>query len=165
MVMRRGRLLHADGHVGFAHGQVQQAFFQHEVDLEVGKFLVERGQAGGEPERSEADGGGDAQFAEHLLLAVADAGGGGVEALGHGAGGIEQQFALLGQDQAAGVAVEQGGVQPLLQRADLARDGGLTEMQRIARMGQRACRRDRVKDAQFVPIHAAAFQAFDLGAT
>src|SRR3546814_7379923 len=40
-----------------------------------------------------------------------------------------QKLALLGQDQAARVAVEQRRTQALLQRADLPADGGLAEVQ------------------------------------
>ena len=130
--------LHANGHVGLAHGQVQQAFLKHQIDLEIGVFFVKRRQARGQPERPEPDGGRDPQFAKYLLLAVADARGGGIEALGHVLGRVKQQFALLGQDQTARMAVKQGRVQPFLQRADLAADGRLRQMQRIARMRQAA---------------------------
>ncbi len=149
------RLLEADGDVGLAHGQVEHALLEHEVDVEVGVAVVEMLQPGRQPERAEAHGGGDAQLAEHLLLAVLDAGAGGLEALGHGAGRIEQELALLGQDQAAGVAVEERGRERLLQPADLPADGGLRQAQRLAGMGERARVRDRVEDAQLVPVHDA----------
>jgi hypothetical protein len=71
------------------------------------------------------------------------------------AGGVEQKLALFGQDQPARVAVKQRGVEVFLQRADLAADGGLAQMQRVARMGQAAGIRHRVKYPQLVPIHAS----------
>ncbi len=80
--------------------------------------------------------GGDAQFAEHLFFAVADARGGGLQPFVHRFGGVEQQFALFGQNQPARMAVKQRGVQRFFQRADLAADGGLRQVQRVAGMGQ-----------------------------
>ena len=40
----------------------------------------------------------------------------------------EQQLALLGQDQATGVTVEQWDTEAFLERADLAAHGGLAEV-------------------------------------
>ena len=44
------RFLHADGHVGLPHGQVQHALLQHQVDLEIRVLVVELGQARRQPE-------------------------------------------------------------------------------------------------------------------
>ena len=51
------------------------------------------------------------------------------------------------------MAVEQRHAEALLERADLAADGGLAEVQRFARMGEAARLGDGVKDPQLVPIH------------
>ncbi len=73
-------------------------------------MLIKFRQARGEPERAETGGGGHAQFAKDLFLAVANARGGSVKTLGHGRGGVEQKLTLFGQDQPAGVAVKEIGV-------------------------------------------------------
>ena len=72
-------------------------------------------------------------------------------------GGIIQQLAFLGQDQAARMAVEQGDADAFLKRADLARDGRLAQVQGFARVGETACFGNRVEDSQFVPVHFLSF--------
>ena len=67
--------------------------------------------------------------------------------------GAKQQLALLGQDQAARMAVEQRHAEAFLERADLPADRRLAEIQRLAGMGEAARLGDRVKDPQLVPIH------------
>src|SRR6185437_7681153 len=80
--------------------------------------------------------------------------------LGHGelrehlARGAEQQLALLGEDEASGVAVEERHAQALLKRADLPAHRRLAEVQRLARMGEASRFGDGVEDAQLVPVHA-----------
>ena len=91
---------------GLSHGQVEQAFLEHQVDLQIGVFLVERGQARREPERAETDRRRDPQFAEDLFLRIADARGGGLQPLGHVTRGVEQKLSLFGQDQAPRVPVK-----------------------------------------------------------
>ena len=150
-------LFHADRDIGLAHRQVKHALFQHQVDLEVGEFLIELGQTRREPKRAEPGRGSDAQFAEHLILAVADAGGGGIKPLEHGARGIKQQFALLGENQPTGMAVKQGGIQRFFQRSNLAADRRLRQVKLIPRMRQAADLGDRMKDSKLVPIHYTNF--------
>ena len=151
------RLLHADRHVGLAHRQVQHPFFQHQVDLEVGVAFVKLAQTRGEPERAEARRRGDAQFAKDLILAVADTRGCGFQPLVHRTCRVEQQFPLLGENQSPRMAVEKGGVQALLKRADLPGDRGLGQMKAVARMGQTARIGNRMKDSKLVPIHSDTF--------
>ena len=64
-----------------------------------------------------------------------------------------EQFALLGEDQAAGMAVEQRHLQAVFQGRDLAAHRRLAEVQQLAGMGEAARLRHRVEDAQLVPIH------------
>ena len=87
------------------------------------------------------------------ILAVADAGGGDLDAAAHRGGRVEEQLALLGQDQPARVTVEERGVERLLQRADLPRHCRLAEIQHVAGMGQAAGIGDGMKDPKLVPIH------------
>ena len=67
--------------------------------------------------------------------------------------GIKQQLTLLCQNQPSGMSVEKRGVQAFFQRADLAADGRLRQMQRFASMGQAASIRYCVKYPQLVPVH------------
>ena len=148
------RFLHPDRHIGLAHRQIQHALFQQKVDLQLGIAVVKLHQPRRQPHRAKADRGRHFQLAKDLFLAVADARGGGIELFRHRRGGVKQQFALFGQDQAAGVTVKEGGAQRFFQRPDLPADGRLRQVQRIARMGQRPGIRHRVEDAQLVPVHA-----------
>src|SRR5882757_6654770 len=67
--------------------------------------------------------------------------------------GAEQQVARLGEDQAAGVAVEQRNRKLLLQRADLTGDRRLRKPKLLAGMRKAARFRRCVKDLQLVPVH------------
>jgi len=51
---------------------------------------------------------------------------------------LVEQFALLGQQQSAGMAMEQGGLELLLEAANLAADRGLAQIQLLAGVGQAA---------------------------
>src|SRR6185369_28058 len=67
--------------------------------------------------------------------------------------GAKQQIALLGENEAAGMAVEQRHRKFLLQRADLPRHGGLRQPKLLAGMRKTSGFRGRVKYLQLVPIH------------
>ncbi len=129
-----------------------------------GIALEELAQPGREPGGAEADRGGDLDAPGRLLLAL------GQQRLGHRQLGEHladravQALALLGQDQAAGVAVEQRDLEVLLEGRDLARDRGLAEVQGFARMGEAARFRHRVKHPKLVPIHPYRVPALHGGA-
>ena len=78
---------------------------------------------------------------------------GGLEPHPHVAGGTEQQVALLGEDEPAGMAVEEGRAQLALERADLAADGGLAQAQVLTGAREAASFRDGVENPDLVPIH------------
>ena len=61
--------------------------------------------------------------------------------------GAEQHLALLGQHQAARMAVEQRHADILLERADLPGDRRLRQPQLLGGMGERASLRRRVEHA------------------
>ncbi|MEY9583171.1 hypothetical protein ABIA15_001928 [Sinorhizobium fredii] len=63
-----------------------------------------------------------------------------------------EHFALFGQNQPARMAMKQLDADILLERTDLAADGGLREMEFVSRMRERAGLRRRMKYAQFVPV-------------
>ena len=106
--------LHADCHIGLAHGQVQHPFFQHQIDFQMRVLFIKLGQARCQPQGAKAGGGGHTQFAKHTFFAVANTGRGAFQPFGHGLGGLEQQLPLFGQDQTARVAMEQGGIEAFL---------------------------------------------------
>ncbi len=49
--------------------------------------------------------------------------------------------------------VEQRHAEAFLERADLPADGGLAEIERLARMGEAARLGNRMKNPQLVPVH------------
>ena len=65
----------------------------------------------------------------------------------------EQQIALLGEDQAAGMAVKQRHREFLLERAHLPRHRRLREPELLAGMGEAAGLGGGVKDFKLVPVH------------
>src|SRR6185437_8302515 len=64
-----------------------------------------------------------------------------------------EQIALLGEDQAARMTMEERHRKAFLERADLPADGGLAEVQRFAGMGEAARFRHSVENSELVPIH------------
>ena len=65
----------------------------------------------------------------------------------------EQHFALLGQDEAARMAMKQRRAEIGFERADLTADRRLAEAQRLAGVGERPRVGGGLKNAQLVPIH------------
>ena len=94
-----------------------------------------------------------AQIAVRPLAAVGELGARGFELHEHVVRGAIEQFALLGQDQAAGVAMKQRDRQLLLERAHLARHRRLRQPELLAGMGEAAGLGGGVKNFQLVPIH------------
>jgi hypothetical protein len=95
------------------------------------------------------------KLAEHLLLAVADAGGGGLEPLAHRPVASNSSSPCSVRISPRAWRWKQRRVQALLQRANLAADGGLRQVQHLARMGQAAGIGHRVKNPELVPVHGA----------
>ena len=146
-------LAQADGDVGLAHGEVEFLVVEDQVQvdrrMEVDEFVHARRQPCG----AEADGGLDPEGAGRFLGGLAQPRGRSVELDQHLVGGAEQFLALLGEDQAAGVAVEKGNAEILFERADLPAHRRLAHGEALAGMGERAGLRRRVEYAQFVPVH------------
>ena len=151
--IRLARRRHADRDVGFPHRQVQLGIVDHQGDLDLGVEIEEFANPRRQPGRAERYGRGDLERPLWPVLRFGD------QAFGHRQLGedlarrAEQQLALLGQDQAASMAMEERHAEAFLERADLAADGGLAEVQRFAGMGEAARLGDGVKDPQLVPIH------------
>jgi hypothetical protein len=66
---------------------------------------------------------------------------------------MSRAVALLGQNQAACVAMEQHDAELLLERADLTRDRRLAELQRLAGMRETPCISYGLEYPQLVPVH------------
>ena len=98
----------ADRNVGFAHGQIEFAIVDDQGQLDIGEVLDELADPRGQPTRAQSGGGGDHQRAFGLGLAFGDQRFGLVEPRTDFADRAIQRLALLGKDQAAGVAMEQG---------------------------------------------------------
>ena len=68
--------------------------------------------------------------------------------------GVVEQLALLGEDEPAGVAVEQRHAEFLFERRYLPRHRRLRQPQLFAGMGKTTGLGGGVKNLQFVPVHA-----------
>ena len=105
-----------------------------------------------QPGRAEADGGGDPQRAGRLLGGFGQPRSGCIELEQHLVGGAEELVALLGEDETAGMAVEEGNAEILLQRAHLPAHRRLAHVEVLTGMGERPGLCGRVEDAQLVPV-------------
>src|SRR4029078_2126274 len=94
------------------------------------------------------------EFAVWTLLAVGQLGPGGLKLHEYVVRGVVQQFALLGENESAGVAVKQRHAEFLFERRNLPRHRRLRQSELFAGMGKAAGVGGRVKDLEFVPIHA-----------
>ena len=106
-----------------------------------------------EPVHADARRGGDAQIAVRPLAAVGELGARRLELHEHVVRGAEQQIALLGQDQAARMAVKQRDRELLLERAHLARHRRLRQPELFAGMGETSRLGGGVKDLELIPVH------------
>ena len=145
------RAAQADRDVGLAHGEVELLVGQDELDAHVGIEVEELADALREPDRAEPDGRRHLEVAGRPLARLDEARPGGLEAHAHVAGGAEQEVALLGQDQPAGVAVEQRRLELALEGADLPAHRRLAEAEIVAGAGEAAGFRDGVEDPESCP--------------
>ena len=68
-------------------------------------------------------------------------------------------LAFRRENESTRMAMEQLRVEILLKSPNLPADGGLAQMQALTRMGEAAGLRNRMKYAQFVPIHRSISQS------
>src|SRR5215468_7781206 len=132
--VRLARLPQSQRDVGFAHPQVEVVVRQQELQLDLGVEIDELAEARRQPIGAQAERRRDPQFAMRLLAAINEPATHRVELENDIAYRAEQHFALLGQNEAAGVAMKQGRAEVGLQRSDLPANGRLAEAQRLARM-------------------------------
>ena len=147
------RLAQAQRHVGLAHREIEFVVRQQQLQLDLRVELDEFAQSRREPVGAEPERGRHPEFAVRLLAGVDQAAAHRVELEHDVVHRAEQHFALFGQDEAAGVAMEERRAEVGFERADLAADRGLAETQRLAGVGERAGVGGRLKDAQLVPVH------------
>ena len=156
---------HANGHVGFAHAKVQLVVRQDEAYVDLGIERDELVHLRGQPGRAEAHGGVDLEPPGGLVLVGAQQRLRGIDLGGHVARGPIEQLALFGEDQAARMPMEQHDAKLFLERADLARDRRLAELQRFTGMGEAAGVRHGLEYAQLVPVHSHASPVLAPGST
>jgi hypothetical protein len=150
--VRLGRAAHADGDVGLAHGEVQFLVGEHQLDADIRVEVEELGDALRQPRGAQPHRRRHPQVAGGALAGLDETGAGVLQPELHVAGGAEQQVALLGQDQAAGMPVEQRRLQFALEGADLPADRRLAESDVIARPREAAGFRDVEENPDLVPI-------------
>ena len=148
-----GRPAQPDRDIGLAHRQVELAVVEQHGDGDLGIELEELRDPGREPDRTEADRGGDPELAGRLVLRIGQPSAGGGKLGEDVMGGAVENLALLGENETPGMAVEQRHLEVLLERADLAADRRLRQAQIMAGMGEAAGIGHRVKDSELVPIH------------
>src|SRR6478736_10425659 len=96
---------------------------------------------------------GDLQLARWMLARLRKLGARPLQALRHLACRAPEQFALLGENEPARMAVKQRCTQLTLKRANLPTNGGLTQTKYVASLGKAAGFCDGIKNPDAVPIH------------
>ena len=147
------RLAQAQRDVRLAHAEVEILVRQQKLQLHFRIKLDEFAEPRREPVRAETERGRHPQIAVRLLPAVDQPAADRVELENHVAHRAEQHFALLGQDEAARVAMEERRAEVGFERSDLTADGRLAQAQRLAGVGERPGVGGGLKDAQLVPVH------------
>ena len=150
------RLAQPDRHVGLAHGEIELLVGGEQRDADVGIEVEELADPRRQPVDADAGRGGDLQLAVRPLAAVGQLGARRFQLHEHFMRGAEEQLALLGEDQAARMAVEQRDPELLLERADLPRHRRLRQAELLARMGEAAGLGGGVEDLELVPIHGCS---------
>ncbi len=151
--IRLDRLAPADRDVRLAHPDVELVVVEDQLQLHVGVELDEVLHPCGEPGGAEPDGGGDAQDAARPVARIDQCAGHGLKLAGDPGRGLEQLLALLGEEQAACVAVEERDADLHLQRVNLTAHRGLADAQLLASVRETALLRGCMKHPQLVPVH------------
>ena len=147
------RLTQPDGDVRLAHREVELFVGGDQRDVNVGIQIEKFTEPGREPMHADAGRGGHLQFAVRPLTAVGELGARRFQLHEHFMRCAVEHLALLGEDQAARVAVKERHRQFGFQRRDLARYRRLRQTQPLAGMGEGASLRRGVEHLQLVPIH------------
>ena len=148
------RQAQSDRHVGLAHGEVELLVGGDQRDVDVGIKLDELAQPGSEPMHADARRRRHPQFAVRPLAAVGQLCARGFELHEHVVRGVMQEFALLGEDESAGVAVKQRHAELLLERRHLPRHRRLRQTELLAGVREAAGFGGGVENLELVPVHA-----------
>ncbi len=149
-----GRLAQADRDIGLAHREIELLVAGDQRDVDVGIEIDELAESRGEPVQADTGRGRDPQLSVGPLLAVGQLGARRFELHEYVVRGVVQQLALLGEDEPAGMAVEQRDAELLLERRHLPRHCRLRQAELLARMGEAAGLGSGVKDLELIPVHA-----------
>ncbi|MGX1334662.1 hypothetical protein AB7M56_009161 [Bradyrhizobium elkanii] len=130
-----------------------------DLELDVGVIAQERAEARHQPVRGQ--GRADRQLHDAARL-LAGGGRGRLRAerrRGHRFGVLAEFAAMRRQRQAVIGTREQAGPELLLERRDVAADGGMADAQPPCRPGKAACLRHRHECLAKLPVHAAPLPA------
>jgi hypothetical protein len=151
--VRLGRGAQPDRDIRLPHGHVEFAVVEDEFKPDSRMNVYELVDARRKPCRAKAYRGRDAQHARRLPARIDELGAHLVELVHDVARRAHQQLALLGEDQPAGVTMEQRRAELSFQRADLPAYRRLAHVQRLAGARERARGGGRVENPELVPIH------------
>ena len=147
------RLAQPDRDVGLAHGEVELLLGGEQRDADVGIEVDELAEPRRQPVHADAGRGGHLELAVRPLARVGQLGARRLELHEHFMRGAVQQLALLGEDQAARMAVEQRDAELLLERRHLPRHRRLRQPELLAGMREASRLGGGVEDLQLVPVH------------
>src|SRR5262249_36529000 len=119
----------------------------------VGIKFAELAKPWRQPMHADADGGGDLEIAVRALATIGQFGARRFELHEDFVCRAVQQFALLGQNQPAGMAVEKADREPLLQPPPLTRHRRLGETKLLPCVCEAAGLGSGVKHLELVPVH------------
>ena len=149
------RLAQPQRDVGLAHAEIEIVVGQQQLQLHLGKEIDELAEPRRQPVGAERQRRRHPKIAVRLVAAVDQPAAHRVELQRDVVHGLEQRLALLGEDQAARMAMEKRRAEIAFERADLPADRGLAEAQRFAGVGKRARLGGGLKNAELVPVHRA----------
>ena len=147
------RLAQPDGHIGLAHREVELLVGGDQRDVDIGIEVDEFAEPRRQPMHADAGRGLHLEFAVRPLLAVGQLGARGFELHEDVVRRMVQQLALLGQDQAAGVAMKQRDAELLFERGDLPRYRRLRQSELLAGVREAAGFGGSMKDLELIPVH------------
>src|SRR5262249_31599108 len=114
-----GRLAQTNGNVRLAHGEVELLVGSEQRDVDVRIEFSELAEPRREPMHTDAGGRRYPQIAVRALAAAGRLGARGFQFNEHVMRGAKKEFALLGENKAARMAMKQGTRKLLFERADL----------------------------------------------
>ena len=138
--------------VGLAHAEIKLGVDHQQRDRDLRIAIHELLEMRDQPDGPQTDRGVDSQMPGGVVLGLAEARLDRRHPCRHLLRGLEQDLALLGQHQAARMAMEQGRADILLERADLAADRRLAEPQALGRTREAAGLGDAAEQTDAVPI-------------